>query len=88
VEAHAYCRDGLSDLTVLRFCNARLSRRGWPAVQMSRLFIIGVDGLKSQIMNRLARGRSVRFSDRLEARGLAPDDTCRAWARSISRNCK
>jgi phage terminase large subunit GpA-like protein len=31
------------------------------------LFIAGVDGLKSQIFQRLARGRTIRFSDRLEA---------------------
>lgn len=31
-----------------------------------RLFLIGVDGLKSQILTRLSRGRTIRFSDSLE----------------------
>ncbi len=31
------------------------------------LFIVGVDGLKSQIFQRLARGSSIRFSDTLDA---------------------
>jgi phage terminase large subunit GpA-like protein len=32
-----------------------------------RLFIIGVDGLKTQIINRLARGSTIRFSNTLDA---------------------
>lgn len=32
-----------------------------------RLFLVGVDGLKSQILTRLSRGRTIRFSDSLEA---------------------
>lgn len=31
-----------------------------------KLFLIGVDGLKAQILTRLARGRTIRFSDTLE----------------------
>ena len=31
-----------------------------------RLFLVGVDGLKSQILTRLSRGRTIRFSDSLE----------------------
>jgi len=42
-----------------------------PAIQASgsksRLFIVGVDGLKAQILTRLARGQSIRFSKSLEA---------------------
>jgi phage terminase large subunit GpA-like protein len=34
----------------------------------SKLFIVGVDSVKAQLVNRLARGRSVRFSDSLEGR--------------------
>lgn len=34
----------------------------------SKLFIVGVDGAKGQISNRLARGRSIRFSETLERR--------------------
>ncbi len=34
----------------------------------SRLFIVGVDGVKGQLSARLARGRSIRFSAKLEAR--------------------
>jgi len=67
---------------VYRFCFPRLGRRIMagkgvpgtrPAIQMSsgkvkggRLFLIGVDGLKGQIMHRLARGTSIRFSASLE----------------------
>lgn len=32
----------------------------------SRLFLIGVDGLKAQILSRLSRGQSIRFSKSLE----------------------
>ena len=38
----------------------RSSAKGVP------LFLIGVDGLKSQILTRLARGRTIRFSQSLE----------------------
>lgn len=31
-----------------------------------RLFLVGVDGLKTVLYSRLARGRSIRFSDSLE----------------------
>jgi phage terminase large subunit GpA-like protein len=65
---------------VLGFTNPRSARRilagkgvagfARPAIQMSktkkgRLFIIGVDGLKTQIINRLSRGSTIRFSDSL-----------------------
>ena len=36
-------------------------------VQRARLFICGVDGLKAQIFDRVARGRSIRFSESLDA---------------------
>jgi phage terminase large subunit GpA-like protein len=67
--------------TVMSFCKARHARRilagkgaaGWgrPAIMMSktrkgRLFIIGVDGLKSQILSRLTKGREIRFSHTLD----------------------
>jgi phage terminase large subunit GpA-like protein len=67
---------------VLAFCTPRLSRKvlagkgaagfARPAitaarVKRGRLFIIGVDVLKSQIIARLARGRSIRFSHSLDA---------------------
>ena len=39
---------------------ARSSAKGVP------LFLIGVEGIKSQILTRLARGRTIRFSDGLE----------------------
>ena len=67
---------------VYAFCFPRLSRRvmagkgvfgSRPALQASkskvkggRLFLVGVDGLKTTIYSRLARGRSIRFSDSLE----------------------
>ena len=38
----------------------RSSTKGLP------LFLIGGDGLKAQLLQRLARGRTLRFSDRLE----------------------
>lgn len=66
---------------VLSFTGPRLSRRVWaikgasgarPAFQISkskikgaRLAIVGVDGLKGQIFEKLARGRMIRFSDSL-----------------------
>jgi phage terminase large subunit GpA-like protein len=66
--------------TVMAFANARLGRRvlagkgvfGFSRAAISasktkkgRLFIVGVDGLKSQIFARLARGNSIRFSHTL-----------------------
>ncbi len=67
---------------VYAFCFPRMSRRimagkgvfgSRPALQASktkvkggRLFLVGVDGLKTTIASRLARGRSIRFSDSLE----------------------
>ena len=67
--------------TVERFCRARTSRRvfaikgaagfGRPAITRSRskgriLFLVGVDGIKSGILGKLAKGRAIRFSDTLE----------------------
>jgi phage terminase large subunit GpA-like protein len=72
---------GYSYDRILAFCNARTSRRMFAgkgvfgfsrsAIMMSktkrgRLFLIGVDALKSTIINRLARGRTIRFSDSLD----------------------
>jgi phage terminase large subunit GpA-like protein len=68
---------------VYAFCFPRLGRRIWagkgiagsrPALQMShskvkggRLFLIGVDTIKSSLFDRLARGTGIRFSHTLEA---------------------
>jgi phage terminase large subunit GpA-like protein len=68
---------------VVAFCNSRAAMRvlpgkgadgfARPAIQLSktrkgrRLYIVGVDGLKSQIINRLARGTTIRFSNTLTA---------------------
>jgi phage terminase large subunit GpA-like protein len=68
---------------VYAFCFPRLGRRIWagkgvagsrPALQASgskvkggRLFLIGVDTLKSALFDRLARGTGVRFSHTLDA---------------------
>src|SRR5262249_30625097 len=67
---------------VLAFTTPRLSRRVFaikgaagfarPAIVRSKvkgkpLFIVGVDAIKSQIINRLARGRGIRFSHSLDA---------------------
>jgi phage terminase large subunit GpA-like protein len=67
---------------VLSFCNARLGRKvlagkgqagfARPAILPSKtkrgkLFIVGVDVLKTQIVTRLARGRTIRFSHVLDA---------------------
>lgn len=75
--------DGGTMDRVLFFCAPRLGRRVMPIKGMAgnrpalvasktktknaRLFICGVDGIKSQIFDRLARGRSIRFSNDLEA---------------------
>jgi phage terminase large subunit GpA-like protein len=76
------CGDGGHFDAVIAFCQARISRRilagkgtagfARPAIQLSksrrgRLFIVGVDVLKTQIINRLARGRTIRFSHTLDA---------------------
>jgi phage terminase large subunit GpA-like protein len=67
---------------VVAFTAPRLSRRVFaikgaagfarPAIQRSKvkgkpLFIVGVDTIKSQIIARLSRGRSIRFSHTLDA---------------------
>lgn len=74
--------DGATMDRVLSFCQPRFGRRvvaikgasgNRPAFVMSktrgsRLGIVGVDGLKGQLASRLTRGRSVRFSEKLEVR--------------------
>ena len=74
--------DGATMDRVLDFCRPRLGRRivaikgasgNRPAIKASatkgtKLFIVGVDSAKMQIVSRLSRGRSIRFSDRLEPR--------------------
>jgi phage terminase large subunit GpA-like protein len=74
--------DGETMDRVINYCRPRFSRRvvaikgaagSRPAIAAShtkgsRLFIVGVDGVKSQIVARLSRGLSIRFSDQLEAR--------------------
>jgi phage terminase large subunit GpA-like protein len=72
---------GVYDI-VMKFSASRLSRRilagkgaagfGRAMIQPAktkrgRLFIIGVDNIKSQIIARLARGRTIRFSHVLDA---------------------
>ncbi|MBI1265429.1 MAG: phage terminase large subunit family protein [Alphaproteobacteria bacterium] len=37
------------------------------SVKGAPMFLVGVDGLKAQILQRIARGNTLRFSDRLEA---------------------
>lgn len=65
---------------VYSFCRPRFARKvvagkgvagTRPPIAMSqtkgvKLFLIGVDGLKSQILTRLSRGRTIRFSADLE----------------------
>ncbi|MDY7096755.1 MAG: phage terminase large subunit family protein [Pseudomonadota bacterium] len=65
---------------VYSFCRPRFNRKVMagkgvagtrPPIAQSqskgvKLFLVGVDGLKSQILTRLSRGRTIRFSDRLE----------------------
>lgn len=65
---------------VYAFCRPRFGRKimagkgvagNRPAITRSSLkgtpmFLIGVDGLKAQILTRLSRGRSIRFSNTLE----------------------
>ncbi|MGR9137154.1 phage terminase large subunit family protein [Rhizobium leguminosarum] len=74
--------DGETMDRVIGFTRARMARRIYalkgatgnrPAIRASdtkgtKLFIVGVDGLKGQLTSRLTRGRTVRFSDTLEAR--------------------
>lgn len=74
--------DGETMDRVIGFTRARMARRIYalkgatgnrPSIRASdtkgtKLFIVGVDGLKGQLASRLTRGRTVRFSDRLEAR--------------------
>ena len=65
---------------ILKFCNVRMSRRilagkgaaGFARAMITpaktkrgRLFVIGVDNIKTQLLTRLARGRSIRFSHTL-----------------------
>jgi phage terminase large subunit GpA-like protein len=74
--------DGETTDAVLAFCRARFSRRvvaikgvagfSRPAIEASKtkgsaLMLVGVDSVKAQLLTRLARGRSVRFSDTLTA---------------------
>lgn len=74
--------DGAHMDAVMAFCGPRLGRKilagkgvsgfGRPMIQASktkkgRLFIVGSDVLKTQILTRLARGRSIRFSHTLTA---------------------
>lgn len=73
--------DGQTMDRVLKFCHARTARRvvaikgadgNRPAIKASskgsKLFIVGVDGLKAQLAQRLSRGTPVRFSNTLDAR--------------------
>lgn len=74
--------DGETMDRVIGFTRARMARRIYalkgatgnrPSIKASdtkgaKLFIVGVDGLKGQLASRLTRGRTIRFSDRLEAR--------------------
>jgi len=72
--------DGAWTAKVYDYCRARFARKilagkgvagNRPPLQRSSakglpLFLIGVDGLKSQILQRLTRGQTIRFSNRLE----------------------
>jgi len=74
--------DGETMDSVIAFCRPRFPRRvvaikgapgARPAIKASetkgsRLFILGVDGLKATLASHLSRGRTVRFSDSLEDR--------------------
>lgn len=74
--------DGETMERVYAFCFPRYRRKIYagkgvagnrPWIEMSktrkggRLFLVGVDGLKGHIVARLARGRTIRFSDTLAA---------------------
>lgn len=72
--------DGQTMNRVLAFCQPKLSRRivpikgadgQRPAIRASatkgqRLFIVGVDGIKANLTERLMHGTSIRFSDTLD----------------------
>jgi phage terminase large subunit GpA-like protein len=72
--------DGAWTAKVYDYCRARFARRVLAAKGVAGvrppltrssakgvpLFLIGVDGLKAQILQRLARGNTLRFSGRLE----------------------
>lgn len=74
--------DGETMDRVVNFCRPRFGRRVFaikgasgnrPAIKASdtkgtKLFIVGVDSVKGQLASRLTRGKSVRFSDTLDAR--------------------
>lgn len=74
--------DGVTMDRVQGYCRPRMGRRIFaikgasgdrPAIRASdtrgaKLFIVGVDSLKGQLINRLSRGKSIRFSDSLEGR--------------------
>ena len=73
--------DGETMDYVQAFCSPRFGRRvvaikgasgNRPAIEAShskgsKLFIVGVDGIKASLLTRLARGRSIRFSNTLSA---------------------
>jgi phage terminase large subunit GpA-like protein len=73
--------DGETMDAVLSFCSPRYARRvvaikgasgNRPAIDAShtkgsKLFIVGVDGLKARLLTSLARGKSWRFSESLSA---------------------
>ncbi len=74
--------DGVTMDRVLAFCGPRLGRRvvaikgapgQRPAIKASatkgqRLWIVGVDGEKARLADRIKRGNSIRFSDSLDRR--------------------
>lgn len=73
--------DGETMDSVLAFCTPRFNRRvvaikgaggNRPAIEAShtkgsKLFIVGVDGIKARLLTTLARGRTFRFSNTLSA---------------------
>lgn len=77
--------DGAWTEKVYAFCRPRFARKIFaikgvggirPPLQRSSakgapLFLVGVDGLKAQILQRIARGNTLRFSDRLDAEFFA-----------------
>ncbi len=81
-EAGVDAGDGETMDRVMTYTRARMARRIYalkgaagnrPAIRASdtkgsRLFIVGVDSLKGQLIARLSRGKWVRFSDALEGR--------------------
>lgn len=74
--------DGETMDRVVSFCRPRFGRRVFaikgapgnrPTIKASdtkgtKLFIVGVDSVKGQLASRLTRGKSVRFSNTLDAR--------------------